>query len=346
LRAAVVPGLIQGAVQRALAATGLPPLAHRLLPRQRVTILMYHAIVTSPLAVPDWSFLDERVFRLQLEYVGRHFDVVPLSEAVRRLRQRTVRRPTAVITFDDGFQSVHDVALPLLKRLGLPAAVFVVSGLVDTDGTPWYCRLNRALAAATRRSLEWRDESFALDGAIARSRAGGVLQRRLEELPHPLLMHELAALVGALGDDAQRPVGPGSPYRVLGARELQALAASGLFEFGAHGASHAILSLLPPEEREREVVESVQAVARLTGRACRFFSYPSGRTEDYDGGVRRTLGELGIEAAVTGVGGANVPTTPRLELRRDGVGADTSMAAFQLMVHHAPMGNGHAPGRA
>jgi peptidoglycan/xylan/chitin deacetylase (PgdA/CDA1 family) len=341
-----VSGLIQGAVQRALAATGIPPLAHRLMPRQRVTILMYHAVVTSPLAVPDWCFLDEGVFRRQLEYLASHFDVVPLSEAVRRLRQRTVRKPTAVITFDDGFQSVHDVALPVLKRMGLPATVFVVSGLVDTDDTPWYCRLNRALAAATRRSLEWREETFAFDSAPARGRAGAVLQGRLQELPHPRLMHELAAVVGALGDDAQRPVGPGSPYRVLGARELEALAKSGLFEIGAHGASHAILSLLPPEDREREVVESVQAVARLTGRACRFFSYPSGRAADYDGGVRRTLGELGIEAAVTGVAGANVPTTPRLELRRHGVGADTDMAEFQLMVHHAMFGNGHAAGRA
>ena len=245
-----------------------------------------------------------------------------------------------MITFDDGFQSVHDVALPMLKRMGLPAVVFVVSGLVDTDDTPWYCRLNRALAAATRRSLEWRDQTFTFDSAPARGRAGALLQMRLRELPHPLLLHELAAVVGALGDDAQRPIGPGSPYRVLGPRELEALVTSGLFEVGAHGASHAILSLLPPAEREREVVESVQAVARLTGRACRFFSYPAGRAGDYDRDVRHTLAELGIEAAVTGVAGANVPTTPRLELRRHGVGADTDMAEFQLMVHHALRGNG------
>jgi hypothetical protein len=210
----------------------------------------------------------------------------------------------------------------------------VVSGLVDTDDTPWYCRLNRALAAATRRSLQWREETFAFDSAPARGRAGIVLQRRLQELPHPLLMHELAAVVGALGDDARRPVAPSSPYRMLGTRELEALAASGLFEVGGQ------------QERAREVVDSVQAVGRLTGRTCRFFSYPRGRAEDNDGGLRRTLGELGIEAAVTGVAGANVPTTPRLALRRHGVGADTGMAEFQLMVHHALRGNGHAAGRA
>jgi peptidoglycan/xylan/chitin deacetylase (PgdA/CDA1 family) len=327
--------MLRKAFYRAAAATGLPPLVHRLWPRQRVTIMMYHAVVTSPLAVPDWCFLDERVFRMQLEYLARHFEVVPLSAAVRLLRERTVRRPTAVITFDDGFQSVHDVAFPVLKRMGLPAAVFLCTGLVGSDDTVWFCRLNRALATATRPDLEWRGEVFALDSAPRRARAGAILQERLKELPHPMLMHELAAIVGALGDDVERPVAPGSPYRMLGPREVEALVAGGLFEVGAHGTRHAILTLLPPAERDREVKESVEAVRRLVSRACRFFSYPNGRASDYDGAVRRLLGELGVEAAVTSTSGSNTPTTPRLGLRRLGVGADMEMPEFQLMVHHA-----------
>lgn len=335
-----MPGLIRSALNEALAVTGLAPLAHRLWPRQRVTVLMYHAVLTSPLAVPDWCFLDERVFREQLEYLARRFEVVSLHEAVRRLRNRMVTRPTAAITFDDGFQSVYDVAFPILKRMGLPATVFVVTGLVGTDDTPWYCRLNRALGVATRRSLEWRDESFPLDDAPLRGRAGAILQERLKRLPHPMLLHELSAVVGALGDDAQRPIPPASPYRVMAARELQALAASGLFEVAAHGVSHAILSLLPAEEREREIAESVAEVKRLTSRACRFFAYPNGLAADYDRDARKVLADLGIEAALTAIPGANVPTTPRLEMRRHGVGADTSFAEFQLMVHHALRGQG------
>lgn len=328
-------GLIRRAVHSALVASRLPPAAHRLWPGQRVTILRYHAVLSSPLAVPDWCFLDERQFRMQLEYLARHFEVVPLSVAVRELRERTVHRPTAVVTFDHGFQSVHDVALPILKRMGLPAAVFVPTGFAGSDDTPWFCRLNRALAAATRRTLEWREETFALDTALARAHAGAVLQARLITLPHPLLMHEIAALVGALGDDARRPVAAGSPYRVMGARELEGLVAGSLFEVGAQGASDALLTLLSPAEREREVTESVEAVRRLAGRPCRFFAYPRGRAGDSDREVRKLVLEAGVEAAVTGMAGANVPTTPRLELRRHSVGADTGMAEFQLMVHHA-----------
>jgi len=330
-----VGSLFRRAFQKALVASGLPPLLHRLSPRQRVTVLMYHAVVSSPLAVPDWSFLDEKAFREQLEYVARRFDVVPLSQATRSLRQRGVQRPTAVITFDDGFHSVNEVALPVLKRMGLPATVFLVTGMVGTDDTPWFCRLNRALAATTRRAIEWRDQAFPLHDARARARAGAVLQSRLKELPHPLLLHELAALVGALGDDARRPIPPTSPYRMLGPREVEAMARSGIVEFGAHTRSHAILSLLPPDERAAEVEGSVREVSRLTGGACRLFSYPDGRAGDYDGDVKRTLTGAGVEAAVTSIGGSNQPTTPRLEMRRVGVGADMGLAEFRLLVHDA-----------
>ena len=113
------------------------------------------------------------------------------------------------------------------------------------------------------------------------------------------------------------------------------MARSGIVEFGAHTRSHAILSLLPPDERAAEVEESVREVSRLTGGACRLFSYPDGRAGDYDGDVKRTLTGAGVEAAVTSIGGSNQPTTPRLEMRRVGVGADMGLAEFRLLVHDA-----------
>ena len=326
--------LLRRATYGALAATRLPPLVHRMGPG-RLTVLMYHAVTTSPLTVPDWSFLDANVLRAQAEYLGRHFQVLPLSEAAALLRAGRIRRPTVSITFDDGFQSVHDVAWPILQRLGLPATVFLVTGLVGTDQTLWFCRLNRALASARRSGFEWRGHRFDFGTAAGRGLAGAVLQRRLKELPQPMLLHELQAVVGALGDDPERPVGLGSPYRIMGRAEVKALAGSGTFEVGAHSERHATLSMLPAQEREDEVERSLAAVATLTGEPCRLFSYPNGGPADIDHELTRLLAARGVEAAVTGIAGANKPTTPALELRRYGVGSDTTGSEFELMVHHA-----------
>lgn len=53
-------------------------------------------------------------------FLRRGFEPLPLSDAVRRRRGRTL-----AVTFDDAFRSVPELALPVLAELGAPATVFV-----------------------------------------------------------------------------------------------------------------------------------------------------------------------------------------------------------------------------
>src|SRR5436190_14785112 len=89
-----------------------------------VIILTYHAVVRTPLEVFDWCFITESKFEAQLDYLMRTFDIVPLA-AVPRLLRTGPTRTTAVITFDDGFLNNFEVALPILRRASVPAAVFI-----------------------------------------------------------------------------------------------------------------------------------------------------------------------------------------------------------------------------
>lgn len=316
-----------------VAGVGLPRLLHRTALRDRLTILMYHAVVREPLEVPDWCFLDEESFRRQADYLARHFDVLPLLEAVERLRQG-LKRPTAAITFDDGFQNNRDVAWPILRERGLPAAIFLATGLVGTSDTVWPCRIGAALARTRQGWLDWEGRRFDLSGPGARSAAGAALQARLKPLPHPRLLEAMRGILRELGASPEEPIPADSPYRILDREAVKELAASGLVEFGAHTDSHAILSLLPPRERAEEIGRSVAAVAELTGTGCRLFAYPNGRVEDYDAETVAAVAARGVKAAVTSQAGPNHPGTPPLELRRYGVGAGLPMGRFVLAVHH------------
>src|SRR5262249_3618551 len=110
-----------------------------------VTVLAFHAVTRAPLDVPHACFLDRAAFRLWLRRLKRRYDVVSLAEAVDGRPPGPRGRPRAVITLDDGLQDSCDVALPILQEAGVPATVFLVTGLVDTDHTLWFCRLHRAL---------------------------------------------------------------------------------------------------------------------------------------------------------------------------------------------------------
>jgi hypothetical protein len=85
---------------------------------------MFHGVEPEPLSPPCWHVLDAATLRRQLDYVRRVFSVLPLEEALDRLRRGTLPDHAAVITFDDGTQNLLTQAAPILRDLaaggGLP----------------------------------------------------------------------------------------------------------------------------------------------------------------------------------------------------------------------------------
>ena len=92
-----------------------------------VLVLCYHAIS------PDWPAdlaSTPEAFEQQLEllvrrgYAGATFEQAVTAPPARR---------TLAVTFDDAFRSVKELALPILRRLGLPGSIFVPT---DFPGRP------------------------------------------------------------------------------------------------------------------------------------------------------------------------------------------------------------------
>jgi peptidoglycan/xylan/chitin deacetylase (PgdA/CDA1 family) len=297
--------------------------------RNQLVILMYHGVIRSPLEVYDWCFVDEASFRSQMKYLKRHFEVISLSAAVERLRNAKIHQPTAVITFDDGFQNNYDIAFPILRQAKLPATIFLVTRLVNTDNTIWFCYLNRSLAETQKTYLDWDGNRFNLSSAATKAMTSSTIQKKLKKYPHPQLLIELRKIVLELGDDPDRPIEIGSAFRMLSHEAISEMATSGLIEFGAHTHSHAILSLLSAKERYDEIERAVTAINKLTGHPCVFFAYPNGRTEDYNAETIEILKASGMHASVTAIEGSNDERTHKMELRRYGIGADLNLDKFK-----------------
>jgi peptidoglycan/xylan/chitin deacetylase (PgdA/CDA1 family) len=283
---------------------------------------MYHAVVRTPLTVPDWCFLDEASFLRQMRYLRSHCDVIPLSTVPARLRAGDIARPTVAITFDDGFLNNYEVAFPILLAADLPATIFLTTGFIGGDDTLWYCRVNGALARTRHDILRWRNETFDLSSIPAKTETARALNARLKTFPQARLLEEVRALTAMLDVDADWPIERASPFRMLGSSDIRTMKASGLIDFGAHTVSHAILSCLSADAQRREIEESIQAVARLTGEACTLFAYPNGRVEDYDHESICILARSGVETAVTVIEDVSGATASPLELPRLGVGED------------------------
>jgi peptidoglycan/xylan/chitin deacetylase (PgdA/CDA1 family) len=97
-----------------------------------VLVVCYHAVSPrwrSPMAVsPD-------VMRRQLEQIlDRGYEAATFTRAVLD----PPARRTLAVTFDDGFRSVYDFALPVLRALSIAATLFVPTALIgQRDPFTW-----------------------------------------------------------------------------------------------------------------------------------------------------------------------------------------------------------------
>jgi peptidoglycan/xylan/chitin deacetylase (PgdA/CDA1 family) len=117
---------------------------------ERVAILTYHALDQdgSPLATAPRVFADQMAILHELGV-----QVIPLHEVPGALGGAPDPGGRVTITFDDGFRSVREHALPVLARYGFRATVFLV-----TD----YCgRLNdwpdQPRSVRRRPLLDWAE---------------------------------------------------------------------------------------------------------------------------------------------------------------------------------------------
>ncbi len=303
--------------------------------RKRLAILMFHGIEQQPLSPACWHVLDVDTFRRELDYVRRHFRVLPLEEALQRLEAGTLPNRAATLTFDDGTRNLATNAAPALHDFGLPAAVFLATGPMGTDWALWPDRLWLAFARTAAADADLTAVGLgnrSLRSIAERGDAYAAAVQRFKSLPDGERITRLDSLVATLAPGADEDPGP---FRMLSWDQARAMAKDGRVTFHPHSVTHPILARCPDEKVEHEVSESCATIERETGGAPTVFAYPNGRAEDFDDRAKSALRRRGVRwALATRTGFADAASDP-LALPRLPVGSDMSFARFRLLVSGA-----------
>jgi len=130
--------------------------------RGRACVFYYHRVADLGFVDPrvdDWN-VPPRVFERQLAALSEFAEFVPLLELPRRLEQASAHeRPLVSLTFDDGYASFYTRALPVLRRYGAHATVFVVTGTIGSDEPQpfdaWALKNRARTRAEDWRALSW-----------------------------------------------------------------------------------------------------------------------------------------------------------------------------------------------
>ncbi|MBL6991217.1 MAG: polysaccharide deacetylase family protein [Bacteriovoracaceae bacterium] len=99
------------------------------LNRKKLRILCYHGLsYRDEHRFSPGLFMTPDTFKMRIDAINAlGLDVLPLEDAVNKLFAGELKRPTVVITFDDGFVSTFELGIPILKQFSYPSTVYVTT---------------------------------------------------------------------------------------------------------------------------------------------------------------------------------------------------------------------------
>jgi peptidoglycan/xylan/chitin deacetylase (PgdA/CDA1 family) len=278
--------------------------------RAQFQILFYHRVNDDEEAICDT--VPVRTFAVQMELLKEHFCVLPLLELVEAKERNHIPPNAVAITFDDGYRDNYENAFPVLRRLGLPATIFVTTGSVASRELLWHDQFFDAFAQASVPFVSFNGGRLPLRTVAEKRAAVAVLARQLRKCDPQRRIAELHRLVAELKVPEPDP----DRWRKLDWDQIREMAGAGI-SFGAHTVTHPILTRVPREEAAAEIEESRKALETQLGSRVTLFAYPNGAHGDFDESVKQVLRDAGFRCAVTTVPGVNDTATDPLELRRE-----------------------------
>ena len=167
-----------------------------------LAVLAYHRLGTpGPGSWENWYLVSEQAFAEHLDVLDAGgWQAIGAAELLAGLRDpSTLPERAALVTFDDAYRSVADVALPHLAERGLPGVVFVPTDHVGATN---------AFDLDTDQPQEaicgWDDLARLQAGGVS-VQSHGVTHRSLAELDVVALHHELAASTAAIEEALGTP---------------------------------------------------------------------------------------------------------------------------------------------
>jgi peptidoglycan/xylan/chitin deacetylase (PgdA/CDA1 family) len=294
----------------------------------RPLILMYHRILNEDDDQMRYAqrslVVSERIFASQMAFLVRKYNFIPLSKLADALiENRTLPKWSLVITFDDGWRDNFSCAFPVLQIYKIPATIFLTVNYIESNRTLWFLRIGYILASNILAPEKIMKILSSFTGGYASPYPGDT---GFMELLKKYKMDVIENLINRLSEESSNSGIESSDSReMLNWNEIVSMKQFGV-DFGSHGLSHSILTLLSPAEIKEELCLSKMILEEKIGEKVLSFAYPNG---NHDPKVRSLVREAGYKCALaTNASAVEDNSIDPFMLGRIGIHNDISTGPF------------------
>ena len=272
-------------------------------------ILLYHRIVDD-----NSKYLNKgaavhhhiKDFKREITYFKKHFQILSMDQVVNHMKVgKGFKRPSIAITFDDGYLDNYTLAYPVLKKHGVPATIYLTTGLVGTPDGIWTEQIGVAFLETKKAYFNFSvllgDETIPIKTKEEKERANRKVSEALKLRPDDERRELMEKLFEELevSKKSGRHVGE---RMMLNWEEVQEMRRDGM-TIGSHSHTHPILSQMPIQRAKDEISNSKKVVENNVDMRVKHFSFPNGREEDFSEELRDYCRKIGFESVCSVVYG-------------------------------------------
>jgi len=272
-----------------------------------LSIVTYHHVADHDPSYPyDPEVADATPaqFRRRMETLARYGNPIGIDDLIAAIGGAPLPKNPVMVTFDDGYRSCHDMALPILRAVGLRATFFIATSFITERRLYWWERISLLLGQA-RRTTAVITYPRTLELDLKDPQVNGKLTDLIKDTQDLDLDRFLDELGMAIGVDWSPQIETGYADKLIMTwDQIRALARAGM-DVESHGRHHRVLQTLDAGTLESELAGSRRDLEAQLGRPVRAIAYPVGRRINREQHIRNALGAAGYQIGMSNHSGVN-----------------------------------------
>jgi peptidoglycan/xylan/chitin deacetylase (PgdA/CDA1 family) len=311
-------------------ASGIPQLINHFY-RFRPLIIAYHGIYDGNKNLEDIpsTFVHLSDFEKQIQFLRSRYRFIDPREFLTVLRTGAkFPASTALLTFDDGYESFFRLATPVLKKYQIKPIVFLSSIYLQDYKPFWFDIAWIFFKHVDLNFIE--DISITYHVNFEPDNRSDIIATWMDKLKRmlPEKRIEIISLITTeMARDEELAKLNLQLFYPMTPEQIKTLAKQDV-SFGGH--THTILSTLSIEQVEEEIRVNKSVIEELIDDRLNFFAYPNGKAGDFNKTTKEILIDYQYQTAFSLTNQRSKPAADPLEISRINVSPSDSVSSLKF----------------
>lgn len=256
-------------------------------------ILYYHRVIkdnylNSSMGPNVHLCVAQSEFKKQMDYIKENFNLISINDLYNS--NFNCNKFSVAVTFDDGYLDNFNIAYPILKKLSIPATIYLVSKNFTDKPWAWWVELWNFIS--DQEYIKFNNTKFLTKNLKQKERVFFIIKDHVKKMNYSQQVIFFEKLTNNNSRENHQSL-------FMQKKDIIEMKQSELITFGCHTHNHLCFANFDFETINKELEKSKSILENEIGLNISHFAYPYGTEKDINFFEHELLKKHNFRSAVT-----------------------------------------------